>query len=188
MLYRYLCKRPECLTFGAFALKLCFLFIKINMKLYKAQDYQPQCEDRFRHYQTFIHQVLPLSKIEHIGSSSIPHAISKGDLDIYVEVEQAQFDHAILALKKLGFVEQQDTLRTNELCMLISPHEEVALQVVVQNSVFQFFMSFRDKLRANPLLVEQYNQLKTHCSDLESEVYRRYKSAFIEHVLQSPST
>lgn len=154
------------------------------MKFYNAQDYQPQCEDRFRHYQTCIHEILPLSKIEHIGSSSIPHAMSKGDLDIYVEIEQAQFDHAILALKKFGFVEQQDTLRTNELCMLISPHEEVALQVVVQNSIFQFFLSFRDKLRANSQLVKQYNRLKIHCLDSDPAIYRRYKSAFIEHVLQ----
>ncbi len=41
-------------------------------------------------------------------------------LDIYIEVLPDQFEFAIEQLKTLNFIEKQNTLRTNELCMLDS--------------------------------------------------------------------
>lgn len=157
------------------------------MKLYNAQEYQPECEKCFRNYQRRIQKALPLARIEHIGSSAIPNAISKGDLDIYVEVTQEQFESSILALKRLGFIEQTETLRTDELCMLISKHDNVALQVVKQGYAFEFFLIFRDQLIINPELVQRYNALKVACKELKPETYRQYKSAFIEQILQQYS-
>ncbi|HCO07773.1 MAG TPA: hypothetical protein DIT34_05555 [Acinetobacter ursingii] len=150
------------------------------MKFYNAQDYQLQCEDRFRHYQTCIHEILPLAKIEHIGSSAIPNTISKGDLDIYIEVMSDQFEFAIEQLKTLNFIEKQNTLRTHELCMLESMNDdEVAFQIVVADSVFTFFLTFRNKLIDSPRLVHEYNQLKLQCSHLDPDQYRAIKSDFI---------
>ncbi|CAM3485341.1 hypothetical protein PAMA111031_04255 [Paraphotobacterium marinum] len=40
----------------------------------------------FEKYKNKIQSILPKAKIEHIGSSSIPNAISKGDLDILIGV------------------------------------------------------------------------------------------------------
>ncbi|MFX6048520.1 GrpB family protein, partial [Acinetobacter baumannii] len=94
-------------------------------------------------------------KIEHIGSSAVPNAISKGDLDIYIEVKSEQFEFAIEQLKTLNFIEKQNTLRTDELCMLESlNNDDVAFQVVVTDSVFTFFLTFRNKLMSSPLLVK----------------------------------
>ncbi|CAH6806126.1 hypothetical protein VCHA37P191_10488 [Vibrio chagasii] len=42
---------------------------------------------------------------------------------------------------------------------------------------------FRDKLRTNPTLVQQYNALKVHCEGWPQDEYREKKSAFIESVL-----
>ena len=55
----------------------------------------------FNSYQKDISTLLPFAKIEHIGSSAIPNAISKGDLDIYIEVMSEQFEFAIEQLKHL---------------------------------------------------------------------------------------
>ncbi|WP_345848835.1 GrpB family protein [Shewanella algae] len=80
------------------------------------------------------------SKVEHIGSSSIPMAISKGDLDIFIGVDAIEFERSIELLKKIGFREVIDTLRTSELCMLESVRgDNVALQVVVNGSIYEFF-------------------------------------------------
>jgi GrpB-like predicted nucleotidyltransferase (UPF0157 family) len=35
--------------------------------------------------------LLPEARIEHIGSTAIPGAVTKGDLDIRVQVEQSAF-------------------------------------------------------------------------------------------------
>ena len=148
------------------------------------EQYQQNCIDLFNSYKKNISSLLPFAKIEHIGSSAIPNAISKGDLDIYIEVMSDQFEFAIEQLKTLNFIEKQNTLRTHELCMLESMNDdEVAFQIVVADSVFTFFLTFRNKLIDSPLLVHEYNQLKLQCSHLDPDQYRAIKSDFINRVL-----
>ena len=151
------------------------------------EQYQQKCAQFFNLYQKDISTLLPFARIEHIGSSSIPNAISKGDLDIYIEVKPEQFEIAIERLKTLNFIEKQNTLRTNELCMLESlNNDDVAFQIVVTESVFTFFLTFRNKLISSPTLVDEYNQLKLQCSHLDPDQYRAIKSDFISRVLNHP--
>ncbi|MFA3128351.1 GrpB family protein [Acinetobacter pittii] len=148
------------------------------------EQYQQRCTQLFNSYQKDISTLLPFAKIEHIGSSAIPNAISKGDLDIYIEVIPEQFEFAIEQLKTLNFIEKQNTLRTHELCMLESlNNDDVAFQIVVTDSVFTFFLTFKNKLISSPTLVNEYNQLKLQCSHLDPDQYRTIKSDFINRVL-----
>ncbi|QSB54306.1 GrpB family protein [Acinetobacter calcoaceticus] len=151
------------------------------------EQYQKKCAQLFNSYQKDISTLLPFARIEHIGSSSIPNAISKGDLDIYIEVKPEQFEVAIEGLKTLNFIEKQNTLRTHELCMLESlNNDDVAFQIVATGSKFTFFLTFRNKLTASPALVDEYNQLKLQCSHLDHDQYRTIKSDFITRILKHP--
>ncbi|MDX8252753.1 GrpB family protein [Acinetobacter pittii] len=157
------------------------------MVFLEPEKYQQRCAQLFNSYRKAICTLLPFAKIEHIGSSAIPNAFSKGDLDVYIEVLPDQFEFAIEQLKTLNFIEKQNTLRTSELCMLESlNNDEVAFQVVVTDSIFKFFLTFRDKLIASPTLVNEYNQLKLQCSHLNHDQYRAVKSDFINRVLSHP--
>ncbi|MBJ8433257.1 MULTISPECIES: GrpB family protein [Acinetobacter] len=148
------------------------------------EQYQERCAQLFNSYQKDISTLLPFAKIEHIGSSAIPNAISKGDLDIYIEVMPEQFEFAIEQLKTLNFIEKQNTLRTHELCMLESlNNDDVAFQIVVSGSIFTFFLAFKNKLINSPTLVNEYNELKLQCSHLDPDQYRTIKSDFINRVL-----
>ncbi|WP_333003557.1 GrpB family protein [Vibrio coralliilyticus] len=154
------------------------------MQFYEPDEYQPSCENLYRKYELEIAALLPDATIEHIGASSIPNAVSKGDLDILVGVNGNDLEKAVKLLSTLGFNEKSNTLRTPELCMLEnSSGADVAFQVVANGSEFDFFVGFRDKLRESPELVQQYNELKMSCTGWSHEEYRRKKSAFIELVL-----
>lgn len=154
------------------------------MVFLEPEQYQQRCTQLFNSYQKEISTLLPFAKIEHIGSSAIPNAISKGDLDIYIEVIPEQFEFAIEQLKTLNFIEKQNTLRTHELCMLESlNNDDVAFQIVVTDSVFTFFLTFKNKLISSPTLVNEYNQLKLQCSHLDPDQYRTIKSDFINRIL-----
>ncbi|KDM93558.1 GrpB family protein [Photobacterium galatheae] len=154
------------------------------MKFYRAEQYQASCKELFLHYRREIQKLLPEASVEHVGASSIPMAVSKGDLDIFIGVKAIELENAVQLLITLGFQEKVDTLRTSELCMLESTsNDNVALQVVANGSEFECFLAFRDKLRANPSLVQQYNELKMSCKGLPQEKYRKKKSVFVEHVL-----
>ncbi|KAB0481888.1 GrpB family protein [Vibrio chagasii] len=154
------------------------------MQFYPAEQYQAACHEMFERYERDIKKLLLNARVEHVGASSIPLAVSKGDLDIFVGVESNELEGAVERLTTLGFKEKLDTLRTPELCMLESiSSEDVALQVVANGSEFECFLAFRDKLCMNRTLVQQYNALKMHCEGWPQDQYREKKSAFIEYVL-----
>lgn len=154
------------------------------MKFYKPNYYQPKCEQLFRKYRNGLQSLLPSAVIEHVGSSSIPMAISKGDLDIFVGVNYAELEDVVRVLCENGFSEKLNTMRTSELCMLESnAKDNVALQVVALGSKFEFFLTFRDRLRKSTVLVSQYNEIKKSCEGLSHQDYRVKKSKFIEQVL-----
>lgn len=132
-----------------------------------------------------IREVMPFSVVEHIGSSAIKGAISKGDLDILVRVERPNFQHATDAIQALNFSIKEGTLRTESLCMFESKDYEVdvAIQLIEAGSEFEDFISFRDILNSENALVKQYNELKMACTGLSENQYRAHKSQFIEKVL-----
>ncbi len=59
-----------------------------TMKFHEASEYQESNNRLFEVYRAKIISLLPTARIEHIGSSSVPGAISKGDLDIFVGVDE----------------------------------------------------------------------------------------------------
>jgi GrpB-like predicted nucleotidyltransferase (UPF0157 family) len=155
------------------------------MKLLASDKYQPDAERAFALIREAVLRVLPFARVEHVGSSSIPGAISKGDIDVCVIVDADRHEETTLALEQMGYTVKPDTLRTPELCMLQSPSIDVdlALQVIAKGSKFEFFIRFRDALRNDPLLVQKYNEVKLLHSTLDVVQYRAAKVKFIEAVL-----
>lgn len=156
------------------------------MKFYKSSQFWDRNAKWFSYYKSIVLAQLPDARVEHIGSSAVVDAISKGDLDIFVGVPAKAHSSAIEKLEHLGFKVKQNTLRTEELCMLESAeHEEVAIQVVANGSKYEFFLFFRDELLKNKSILDAYNKLKINCTGKTSEKYRAEKSKFIEKILFS---
>lgn len=153
------------------------------MKFYLSQDYQSKCRQSFEIFKKEILALIPKAKVEHIGSSAVKGLISKGDLDIYVEVPELELEATIPILETIGFFVKQDTLRTPHLCMLEHHTENCAIQLVAAGSMFKFFLTFRDALQQSEQLRQQYNTLKQKCVDYDEDQYRQVKSNFIESVL-----
>ena len=157
------------------------------MKFFHPNEYQPKVAGVYEKVAAEVLRLLPSARVEHIGSSAIPGAISKGDLDVFVGVDKVEFNRSIQALERIGYRVKSDTLRTESLCMLeIDKYElPVALQVVENGSEFEMFLTFRDAVRRSEELLREYNQLKLSCTDASETCYRERKRAFIENVLAS---
>jgi GrpB-like predicted nucleotidyltransferase (UPF0157 family) len=145
-------------------------------------EYQTAMKDQFEKLKGRLSRAIPYSEIEHVGSSAIMGALSKGDLDVLVRISKDRFPEAIEAIQSLGFSVKPGTLRTESLCMLEGPNE-VAVQLIEKGSKFEMFVRFRDRMNADPSLVEKYNQLKLSCAGKSPNEYRAIKSKFIELVL-----
>lgn len=157
------------------------------LNFYPPEIYQLRCHQLFNDYAAHIRTYITQAEIEHIGASSVEGAWSKGDLDIYVAVPEAQFRNSIdLLCRHLNFQEKLDTLHTHDLCMLESlNHDDVAIQLVTQQSDWHLFLDFRNALRQSKILLEQYNLLKCRSTQLDMQTYREQKSQFIEQVLKN---
>jgi GrpB-like predicted nucleotidyltransferase (UPF0157 family)/GNAT superfamily N-acetyltransferase len=155
------------------------------VKFLEPQAYQPLAREIFDHLRPLIRQTLPAARIEHVGSSSIEGAVSKGDLDIFVGVEPEGFEEAIAAIESLGFRIKTESFRNESLCPFESDAYPlpVGLQLVVNRSEFECFLAFRNRINADGNLLSEYNRLKRQASDLSDDEYRRVKSQFIESVL-----
>jgi GrpB-like predicted nucleotidyltransferase (UPF0157 family) len=152
------------------------------MQFFNPNDYQERVAQIFSEIKGRLTQVLPFAEIEHIGSSAITGAVSKGDLDVLVRVKNECFNEALAVIQSLGFSIKNGTLRTESLCMLEGP-QGVAIQLIEQGSKFEMFVRFRDLMNANPDLVDKYNELKMNCLGLTADEYRVRKSKFIEALI-----
>ena len=155
------------------------------MLFLEASEYQPLAQRVFESVRAEVNGLLPHARVEHVGASSVPGAISKGDVDVYVGVETHQHEAAICTLEANGYVIKPDTLRTASLCMLVTDKHDcdVALQVVESGSKFEMFLIFRDRLSTDEKLLGEYNRMKLESSGMDAEDYRLRKSKFIESVL-----
>ncbi len=155
------------------------------MKFLEPETYQPLAGEILDQLRPLIRQALPAVRVEHIGSSSIEGAVSKGDLDIFVGVEPEGFEDAVAAIESLGFRIKTDSFRNESLCPFESDAYPlpVGLQLVVNRSQFEFFLTFRDRMNTDGNLRSEYNRLKRQASDLSDDEYRRVKSQFIDSVL-----
>lgn len=155
------------------------------MKFFNPEEYQSKASHIFALLKEKIAEVLPTARVEHIGSSAIEGVISKGDLDIFGGVTNAEFDHACEILASLGFMVKSDTLRTAALCMMecFDYEIDVGIQIVDMTLDQANFIGFRDALRSNPELVLRYNQLKRNSVGLAESDYRTRKSKFITSVI-----
>ncbi len=121
------------------------------------------------------------ARIEHIGSTSTPGAITKGDLDICVLVERSDFREADRILGE-HFLRNVGSDQTESLSSFVDDSKAVpvGVQLVVSGGREDFFVRWRDLLRRSPEVLSAYNDLKRRWHSRPHDGYRRAKSLFIE--------
>lgn len=158
--------------------------------LFPAASYQVQTEVIFRELRTELRRLLPDARIEHIGASSIPGAVSKGNLDLCVAVPAQDFLHTRQQIEALGFSPQDGELAAPQRCNLHASHYavHVVVQLIETGSEHESLFTFRDALLNEPQLVAVYNAIKRESAPLDEQTYLENKAAFIRSVLASTAT
>ena len=130
------------------------------------QKYNPKWEEDFLEIKGFLEKnVTEYISIEHVGSTSVPGMNAKPVIDIDVVVEdREQFFRLKGQLEKLGYVHEGDwgisgreAFDDSKVPIQIEQHLYVCQK---DNAELLRHLKFRDKLRANPELVKEYNGIK----------------------------
>jgi GrpB-like predicted nucleotidyltransferase (UPF0157 family) len=126
--------------------------------------------------------MLPGARIEHVGSTAVPGSLTKGDLDICVIVEGAEFERASRVLAERFEIHQPENWSPT-LASFTAPSEDgvdVGVQMVPAGSPDELhFVGWRDRLRADPELRARYDELKRRLQDDGVDAYRAAKERLI---------
>jgi GrpB-like predicted nucleotidyltransferase (UPF0157 family) len=131
--------------------------------------------------------MLPASAdIRHIGATSVPGCLTKGDLDIVVRIDRHDFPPADRALearfeRNLGSVRSASFAAFEDRGAI--PH--LGIQLVAIGSSYDDFHRFAEALRADPELMRAYNRLKKAWHGKPMDDYRAAKDAFIAGVMKA---
>jgi GrpB-like predicted nucleotidyltransferase (UPF0157 family) len=143
----------------------------------------------FEHHREQVLRLVPDAEVEHVGATSVPGALTKGDLDVLVRVHPGEFSRAVTALRTVYAVHQPENWSPT-LASFNDPASRapaVGVQLVAAGSTSDaLFGPFREALIADPALLAEYNALKQRLDGQSYEHYTATKGAFIEDVLQRP--
>jgi GrpB-like predicted nucleotidyltransferase (UPF0157 family) len=145
-------------------------------------------EAALRTHRRRIARLLPGAEIVHVGSTAVPGALTKGDVDLMVRVPANAFEPAVRALGSAYSVHQPENW-TPTYASFVDPESTdppVGVQLVVAGSKDEaLFEPFVAALRGDPALLAEYNALKRRLDGSDYERYTREKGDFIERVLAS---
>jgi GrpB-like predicted nucleotidyltransferase (UPF0157 family) len=157
--------------------------------------YDPSWPARFESEKQILARILApciAGPIEHVGSTSVPGLAAKPVIDIMVAVESLDASRpAIAAVAQAGYLYwpyRADVMHW--FCKPSEAHRTHHLHLVpYRSALWQARLAFRDALRADSRLAEEYAQLKFQLAERHRhhrEAYTESKSGFIQRVLASP--
>jgi len=125
--------------------------------------------------------------IEHIGATSVPSLVTKGDVDLNIRAKSKRdFDDITRLLRKsLQINQPQNWNQYYSSFDVPNTNPPVGVQVTIEGSEEDWFVKFRDVLSSNKILLEQYNQIKKDFNGESMTSYRKAKHEFIQKVLFS---
>ena len=133
-----------------------------------------------------IQSLLPNASIEHIGSTAVPGALTKGDVDVQVTVEKDQFQLSREILDaKFDHNPGMEPTETFVSYSGVFQSIHFGIQLIQPGENYFNFLKWRDALRNSPELLERYNQIKLKMASKSEVKYRQAKSDFIEEQLDT---
>jgi GrpB-like predicted nucleotidyltransferase (UPF0157 family) len=127
--------------------------------------------------------LLPTCQIEHIGATSMPDGLTKGDVDINIRVSQDDFPRTVETLRNHFPVAQAhnwtESFASFSDTSLALP---VGLQVTVLGSPDDFLVPLRDLMRRDAELRHRYDRVKRDAASLGADGYWAAKNALLTEI------
>jgi GrpB-like predicted nucleotidyltransferase (UPF0157 family) len=138
----------------------------------------------FSELELSLQESLPESQIEHVGATSMPDGVTKGDVDLNLRVPADRFDETVDVLRGRFDIAQPHNW-TSTYASFTDPSRglPVGLQVTVIGSADDFLVPLRDLLRSDAELRHEYDQVKRDAAALGPDGYWAAKNAFLTEVL-----
>ncbi len=148
-------------------------------KFFPYEEVSKRAKALFKRERKKLRNSLPWSHIEHVGSTAIPGALTKKDLDIQIRVNAADFKKTIIILK-IFYEEHHPKLWNDNFAIFKKDDDDfpIDLMVTVLQSSYDDFYKIRDYLIKNPRKLAEYNELKVKNIGKDYQEYVKAKQNF----------
>ena len=151
------------------------------VKFIKTPDIAEQINSLFESEKKRLLEFIPSVDIQHIGGTSIPDSISKGDLDINIRVKKEDFNGTDKRLQNIYEINQPENW-TNGFASFKDDLRDLGVQVTTIGGSEDYFIAQRDYLRNHPKVLEELNILKQRFEGKDMDEYRHEKSRFFDNL------
>jgi len=158
------------------------------MVTFKNQSTIKELSDKlFQSEKKTLSKLLPTADIQHVGSTAIPNALTKGDMDINVRVRKNEFDKALGELSNI-YDDNKGNTRTSVFASFKKSGLDLPLgiQLTVIDSEMDFFVKQRDFFLAYSEHQKEYDRLKQTFDGKPMSEYRLAKEKFFEKMMKKP--
>jgi GrpB-like predicted nucleotidyltransferase (UPF0157 family) len=123
------------------------------------------------------------AEIHHIGATALPSGRTKGDVDVNVRVPEERFAAVVEALSsQLTVVQQENWTPTFASFSVPGSALPLGVQLTVIGSENDFLLALRDRLRADPLLLRRYDEVKAAAAAGGAGAYWEAKDRFLREL------
>ena len=149
------------------------------------RQYQDAAIAAYEDAELLLSAILPDARIDHVGASSVPGALSQGGVDICVAAPRDAFDECLGVLREAGYALLPHAPVHDRHAWLSAPPGPVPvrLQLIESGSTSEAPMRLRDALRADAALLARYDALKLAAAPHGATAYADAKARFIASVL-----
>ncbi|MGK5685222.1 GrpB family protein [Actinoplanes sp. URMC 104] len=141
----------------------------------------PAAHAILRHERERLDALLPgAHELVLVGGSSLPRALTKGDVDLHLRVPPADFEPVVTALRDVYEVVHPEIWQPTLATFAVEAALPTGVAVTPAGSEHDVrFTRTWQRMAADPRLVDAYNALKLRHRDDPAE-YERQKSAFFD--------
>lgn len=143
-------------------------------------------ETLFLEEKTKLKSLFPHAEIYHVGGTSVPGSLTKGDVDIQVIVNQEHFNSSKEVLVKHYNINEGSVSSDTFISFKDDARNPpLGIQLTVRNSSLDIFWKITEVLRENENLRQQYDQIKQEFNGESMEEYREAKARFLTDLMKT---
>lgn len=120
-----------------------------------SQSYLQTVQALFEEHRNKILNLVPTAHVEHVGATSVPGLLTKGDLDLQVSVSRHDFERSVAILQTEYSNHQLENWTKSFASFNFEGESEipVGVQLAIEDSESDIFVKSRDLLLARPEVV-----------------------------------
>jgi GrpB-like predicted nucleotidyltransferase (UPF0157 family) len=161
--------------------------LKAGMHLTLSDNLAPVLQVYLPAISARLSELLPKAEFHHVGATAIPRAVTKGDVDVLLRVEQVDFPSAVGVLRSRFEIRQPE----NWTAVFASFGDDssypfpLGVQLVVRDSEADFFLFLHEYFTSDFAHLSEYNRIKTESAPRGSEEYWKAKDRYLSSILAS---